>query len=137
MDKPKREVRIITAEAQLEVKGWIEQTFGTESNVDVKERCQRFLEEALEVVQSAGMSRKEADKILTYVYTRPVEPKISTEIGGAFTTLCALSNAVGEDIGESYDVDRAKRWANMDKIRAKQEMKAAKGVGESYVRAVK
>jgi len=124
-------MRIVTEDAQAEVANWIHEAFGGVFNQDVKERSLRFLEEALEVVQSAGLSRADADKILTYVYTRPVEPQVSTEIGGAFTTLCAVASCLQVDIGLAYSVDRNKRWENMDKIRAKQEMKAGKGVGRS------
>lgn len=128
--------KVNTVDAQEEVKNWIHETFGDAFNGDVKERCQRFLEEALEVVQSAGLSRSEADKILTYVYTRPVEPQVSTEIGGAFTTLCAVANSLEVDIGEAYNADKYKRWANIPRIQAKQEAKASVGVGRS-VHAVK
>lgn len=118
-------------DAQQEVKNWIKQAFGDAFNGDIQERCKRFLEESMELVQAAGMSRKDADMILTYVYTRPVEPAISTEVGGAFTTLCGLANSLDIEVTEAFRIDSNKRWDNIEKIREKQEYKASIGVGRS------
>lgn len=117
--------------AQDEIHSWIESTFGKSFTHDIKERCQRFMEEACELVQSAGMSRSDAIDILNYAFNRAKEPDIETEVGGAFTTLCALSTAVNINVFRAYDRDKGKRWRDQERIKGKQERKALIGVGRS------
>jgi len=63
------------------------------------ERCDRFLEEAIELVQAAGCSRERAMEMLNKVYDRP-EGELYQEIGGVSVTLLALTESVGMELDE-------------------------------------
>lgn len=87
-------------------------------------RNHRFLEEALELVQSCGCSASEAHQLVDYVYGRPVgEP--GQEVGGVMITLAALCLANGLDMhaeGER-ELKRISTPEMTAKIRAKQAAK--------------
>ena len=61
---------------QNSVRYWILECFGSEISDYKPERNQRFLEEALELVQSCGMSPEDAHRLVDYVYSRPVGDKV-------------------------------------------------------------
>lgn len=126
-DMAGRETRI----AQDEVYSWINSLWGKEA-AGKKERCRRFLEEALELVQSCDFTRGQAEQILEYVYNRPVEPKVSKEVGGSFSTLLALGNAVDVDVWTAYLADKKHRWENASRIKEKQLQKINDGVSDKY-----
>jgi hypothetical protein len=90
--KGERKVRDARQAAQLK---WAHETFGGIDNHDpctIEERARRFLEEALELVQSLGVSREESSHLLAYVYDRePGEP--FQEFGGTALTLGCLGEA--------------------------------------------
>ena len=68
---------------------------------DRVQRNHRFLEEALELVQSLGCTASEAHQLVDYVFGRPVgEP--TQELGGAIITLHALA-------GQQYGCRRGRR----------------------------
>jgi hypothetical protein len=79
---------------------WAKDCFGYTLAMAVKERNQRFIEEALELVQSLGMSQREALGAVSYVYGRPAgDPR--QEIGGVYNTLAVLCAAHNLDmVGE-------------------------------------
>lgn len=107
---------------QSRVADWMEACFGPEISKDIDERNFRFLEEALELVQSLGCTRHNAMALVDYVYNRPVgEPE--QEVGGVAVTLAALGNAVGIHIQEEADKEEKRCWGIIDKIRAKQRTK--------------
>lgn len=79
-------------EFQDAVRKWTNYTFGEEISNDKTERNHRFLEEALELVQSLKCTKEEAHMLVDYVYARPVgDPH--QELGGVMITLAALVNA--------------------------------------------
>lgn len=89
---------------------------------DKPQRNQRFIEEALELVQANGITKEECLQLVDYVYGRPAgEPK--QEIGGVMTTLATLCFAYEFDMTECGEVELARCWENIDKIRAKQALK--------------
>ena len=89
---------------QYYVNDWMEICFGKNISKDKIERCHRFLEESLELVQSIGCSKADAIKLVDYVFSRPAgEP--SKETGGVMVTLAALCNACMIDIGEQAEVE--------------------------------
>jgi len=107
---------------QDHVKPWMQECFGPEIAADTVERNHRFLEEALELVQSLGCSKAEAVALVDYVYDRPVgEPK--QEVGGVMVTLAALCLANGFDMHSLGDVELERVWGKIDAIRAKQASK--------------
>lgn len=107
---------------QARVTPWLDACFGNAISGDRAERNHRFLEEALELVQSAGCTASDAHQLVHYVFGRPVgEPK--QEVGGVMLTLAALCLANGLDMHEAGDTELARVWTMIDQIRAKQAAK--------------
>ncbi|WP_019998743.1 hypothetical protein [Aureimonas ureilytica] len=103
---------------------WLRQCFPPEAATDNEERCDRFLEEALELVQSCGHRPERAHRLVDYVYGRQIG-ETGQELGGVMVTLAALSNAFGLDIEAeaSRELERVCEPATMERIRAKQAAK--------------
>ena len=96
---------------------WAKRCFGLTLATDIRERNQRFIEEALELVQACGMTRREAWGAVSYVYGRPVGEK-RQEVGGAYTTLAALCAAhnidmVSEGERDLLGIDNEKTTTNI------------------------
>lgn len=107
---------------QAAVHEWMLRCFGVEIAGDKVERNHRFLEEALELVQSAGTTREEALKLVDYVYGRPVG-ELHQEVGGTMVTLAALCQANGISMEISGEVELNRCWGKIEQIRAKQAAK--------------
>ena len=107
---------------QHRVQPWLLQCFGAEIAADTVERNHRFLEEALELVQSTGCTQSEAHQLVDYVFGRPVgEP--AQEVGGVMVTLAALCLANGLDMHNAGEIELARIWTKVEAIRAKQAAK--------------
>lgn len=107
---------------QNRVKPWMDACFGPEISADRTEHNHRFIEEALELVQSTGCTKSEAHQLVEYVYGRDVgEPK--QEVGGVMVTLAALCLAHGYDMHECGETELVRIWTKVEKIRAKQAAK--------------
>lgn len=107
---------------QQRVQPWMMACFGAEISADVVERNHRFLEEALELVQSTGCTAREAHQLVDYVYGRPVG-ETHQEIGGVMVTLAALCLALGQDMHAAGETELTRIWTKVEKIRAKQAAK--------------
>lgn len=107
---------------QRRVDEWLLSCFGFRIARDRTERNHRFLEEALELAQSADCTRSEAHQLVDYVFDRDVG-EIEQEIGGVVNTLAALCLAHGHSMEACGDIELARCWENIDKIRAKQAAK--------------
>jgi hypothetical protein len=107
---------------QQRVQPWMMACFGAEISADVVERNHRFLEEALELVQSTGCTASEAHQLVDYVFGRDVG-ETHQEIGGVMVTLAALCLALGEDMHAAGETELARIWTKVEKIRAKQAAK--------------
>lgn len=105
---------------------WMLACFTPEIATDKVERNHRFLEESLELVQAAGCSKSEALQLVDYVYGRDVG-EINQEVGGVMVTLAALCEAQGVDMEICGDLELARCWENIMKIRAKQAAKPKMG----------
>lgn len=103
---------------QTRVGEWIQHTFGSEVAADKVERNHRFLEEALELAQACGCTRKEAGMLVDYVFGRPVGDA-RQEVGGTMNTLAALCNAHGIDLETEAEGELSRVWSKVDQIRAK------------------
>ncbi len=79
---------------QDSVQAWCVECFGETTASDVVERNWRFLEEAIELVQSLGGSKEDALKLVDYVYGREAGHP-PQEVGGVMITLSALCAARG------------------------------------------
>lgn len=107
---------------QERVAPWMQACFGPEISADKIERNHRFLEEALELVQSTGCTKSEALQLVDYVYNRDIgDPP--QEVGGVMITLAALCLAQGLDMHECGEVELARIWTKVEEIRAKQAAK--------------
>jgi hypothetical protein len=107
---------------QQRVYDWMLICFGEEISKDIVERNHRFLEEALELVQSLGCTKSEAHQLVDYVYDRPIgEPY--QECGGVMITLAALVMAASLNMNECGEIELERIWTKIDKIRVKQASK--------------
>lgn len=115
-----------TPSFQRRVQPWLMECFGELIAGDREERNHRFLEEALELVQSCDCTAEEAHKLVDYVYGRPVGEK-SQEVGGVMVTLAALCLANGLNLYDAAETELARitQPAIMTKIREKQKRKPA------------
>ena len=110
------------ASFQARVQPWMMACFGPEVSGDREERNHRFLEEALELVQACGCTASEAHQLVDYTFARDVgEPR--QETGGVMVTLAALCLANDLDMHEAAEVELARIWTKIEKIRAKQAAK--------------
>lgn len=114
------------------VHSWMTACFGSEKGRNIRERCFRFLEEALELVQSLGITRADALKLVDYVYQR-VEGEPIQEIGGTMVTLAALCQSAQIDLSLAAlcELNRIHDPVIMQKIRDKQVSKNLM-MGESF-----
>lgn len=107
---------------QARVQPWLMACFGEMIAGDREGRNHRFLEEALELVQSCGCTASEAHQLVDYVYGRQVgEP--SQEVGGVMVTLAALCLANGLDMHADAENELARIWTKIEAISAKQAAK--------------
>ena len=112
----------VHAQFQQRVQPWLLACFGAEIAADHVERNHRFLEEALELVQSCGCTASEAHQLVDYVFGRPVgEP--AQEVGGVMVTLAALCLANDQDMHSAGETELARIWGKVEQIRAKQAAK--------------
>jgi hypothetical protein len=107
---------------QARVQPWMMACFGATIAGDREERNHRFLEEALELVQSTGCTAHEAHQLVDYVYGRDTgEPP--QEVGGVMVTLAALCLANDLDMHLCGETELARIWTKVEAIRAKQAAK--------------
>ncbi|ATG47733.1 hypothetical protein [Celeribacter ethanolicus] len=102
------------------VHDWVLTCFGEEIAMDAAERNRRFLEEALELVQSLGASRTFAHELVDYVFSRP-QGDAPQEIGGVMVTLASLCATHGIDLAHEAEkeLSRIESPAIIARIRAK------------------
>jgi hypothetical protein len=110
---------------QARVQPWMRECFGPQISADRSERNDRFIKEALELVQAGGYSADRAHALIDYVFGRPVG-ELHRKVGGVMVTLAALCLANGEDMhvaGET-ELTRILKPEIIAKIRATQASKA-------------
>lgn len=109
---------------QQRVKGWLMDCFSMEVCRDVTERNHRFIEEAIELVQSKGCTASEVHQLVDYVFSRPAGDP-AQEVGGVMVTLSALCSAASIEMEKAAEVELARilRPEVMERIRAKQATK--------------
>ncbi|MGP0171241.1 hypothetical protein ACSVIJ_05085 [Pseudomonas sp. NCHU5208] len=111
---------------QSRVRTWMLECFGMHIAADRNERNHRFLEEALEYVQSCGCTESEALKLMRYVFGRPVGEQ-AQELGGVMVTLAALASAHDLNMHRAGEAElaRIQQPEVMERIRQKQLSKPA------------
>ena len=109
---------------QRRVEPWFRDCFPPHVCDDRLERCDRFIEEAIELVQAAGYSAERAHALVDYTFNRP-QDEINQEVGGVMVTLAALCIAHGIDMhqGGETELARISQPEVIAKIRAKQASK--------------
>lgn len=101
---------------------WVHACFGEMVAGDAEERNYRFLEEAIELVQSCGGTAEDCHQLVDYVFNRPVGES-HQEVGGVMITLAALCEAQGLDMDAGGTDELARVWRKIPEIRAKQATK--------------
>lgn len=111
---------------QGRVNHWVIACFGWTIAADKIERGHRFGEEAIELLQSGGVSKQEVLTLVDYVYGRPVG-EFKQEVGGTMITLAALCEAhkVQMDTEGEKELERINTPEMREKIRAKRATKLA------------
>ena len=120
---------------QERIKPWMQECFGAELAADHRERCDRFLEEAVELVQSCGYPQERAHAVIRWKFDGRAG-QTPQEVGGVMLTLAALCSAYGLDMdacGEA-EMSRVEDPEVIKKIQAKQDRK--RGEIERYMRSV-
>lgn len=107
---------------QHRVLDWMMECFSMEICRDGTERNHRFLEEALELVQSLGCTRSEAHQLVDYTFDRPAGNP-NQELGGVMVTIAALCFPHELDMRAAGETELARAWKKIDVIRAKQAAK--------------
>lgn len=107
------------------VRSWLTKVFGRPALNDVEERALRFGEEALELIQSLGVSQHQAEALVKQVFDKP-EGAPRQELGGTLVTLASLCVVTGMDAEDAYRTEfmRCERPETIEKIRAKHAQKA-------------
>jgi len=119
-----RRARDAVASFQSRVAPWMAACFGDAIASDVVERCDRFVEEAIELTQSLGHSAERAHALVDYVYGRP-KGGPEQEVGGVMVTLAALCLATGCNMHAAGEAELVRIWIKIDQIREKQAAKPA------------
>lgn len=107
---------------QQRVNAWMIACFGVEIAADSVERNHRFLEEALELVQSLGCTENEAHQLVAYVFSRAAGVP-HQELGGVMVTAAALATPAMLDLSRAAEDELARVWTKVTQIRAKQAAK--------------
>lgn len=115
---------MIRADFPSRILDWCIKCFGAEIAMNKSIRNFRFLEEALELVQSLGLRKEQAHQLVEYVFSRPVGVP-HQEMGGTVVTLYALANANDLDVATAgwEELERINMPQVVEKIRAKQKKK--------------
>jgi hypothetical protein len=109
---------------QENISKWIITCFGEEIANDKIERCFRFAEESMELVQSLGVTKEQMFELVNYTFSRPLgEPH--QEVGGVMVTLSALCSATDLNLETCADDEYQRILTKIDKIRAKHFSKPA------------
>lgn len=101
---------------------WMFECFGPAIAADKIERADRFVEEALELVQSVGYPAERIIALIDYVYARPIGEPVQ-ETGGVMVTLASFCLAHGIDLDKAAHTELARVWTKIAAIRAKQASK--------------
>lgn len=97
---------------------WAVSCFSYPDATNYHERACRFIEEALELVQSLGVRKDEIYALTSYVYNRP-SGNPHKEAGDVLLTLAILSSAISLSLEDAGVQALDNCWANFDRIRAK------------------
>lgn len=104
------------------VSQWARMCFGDEAVENKRERCNRFIEEALELCQALDMPKEDALALVEYVYGRP-KGEAHQEMGGVMLTLALLSKVSDVNMNLAGEDELRRVWSKIEIIRRKQANK--------------
>jgi len=109
------------------VLNWVNDTYGP-AWLNVGERCCRFIEEAIELVQAVGLPKEMVLKLVDRCYNKE-KGEIQQELGGASVTLLSLAESLGlsREGCEGIEFENCLK-ADNDKFRAKHLKKQEAGL---------
>lgn len=114
---------------QIKAVAWCKDMFGDQVTYNTRERALRFLEEAIELAQAAGLDQADVQGLADYVMSRPKgEP--AQEVGGVMLTLYTLCAALDVDADQAFTCEMNRVWAPgfKAKLLKRQAEKLAAGV---------
>ncbi len=111
-----------TTPLQDRVAKWVVDCFGKTAADDIAIRCDRFMEEATELVQSLGHSVGSTHAVVDYVFDRPAG-EVHQEVGGTMLTLAALCTAASVDLAGAAETELARAIRKTGAIRIKNAAK--------------
>lgn len=117
---------------QQHVTDWALGCFGATIVGDRRERSFRFIEEAIELVQSSGLTKEEVHQMVDHVFSRPVG-KLDQEVGGVQVTLGVFCTSHQIDLEDASRVELNRIWEKMEQIRGKQLEKPLRGKSATQV----
>lgn len=118
----KNESNAVGLSFQNRVNEGMQVCFGAEISKDKVERNHRFIEEALELVQSLGATKSECHQLVDYVFDRNIGEPVQ-EAGGVMVTLAALCLSQNMNMDEAGELELKRIWTKVDAIREKQAAK--------------
>lgn len=121
---------------QRRVRKWLLKCFSVKVATNQVERNHRFLEEALELVQSLGCTKQEALVLVDYVFDREAGDPVQ-ECGGVMVTLAALcfANKIEMETSGEVELLRISDPEVMKKIQKKQAAKPKFDLPAQYAHA--
>jgi len=109
---------------QSRVVPWLKHCFGEEIAADRVERNPRFLEESLELVQAEGVTAEQAHYWVAEAYKKEaLSPQPALSVGNVMVNLAVLCRSLGLCMHENADIELARIWTKVEKIRHKQKTK--------------
>lgn len=106
---------------QQRIISWLGRTYG-QKTLEKEERCLRYAEESMELLQAAGVDRETLLKIVDHVYSRP-KGDVDQEVTGSYITLVGMCHAHGIDLHRSVDRELDRVEQIKDACRTKHDSK--------------
>lgn len=119
------------ADFQAQIVDTLAGVFGRENLTNPNERLKRFLEEALELVRTGGLSPQEIGAVVAYELGRSTGPDLDQEFGGAAVTLYALAAAFQRNLTRCALVEIDRVRMNRERCRQKHAAKPESVVSTS------
>lgn len=107
---------------QSKVWDWGKACFGEIRFNNKATRGYRFIEEALELVQSTGITKGQVQQLVDYVFERPAGVPFQ-EFGGVALTLCSMASVNHFILEDCATVELQRCWDRIEKIREKENAK--------------
>lgn len=126
------DIKGLRTQRQSAILQWANATLGEATASNTGERIRRFVEEAIELVQAAGLDKQALHNIIDHIYAKPAV-QMAQEIGQVGVSLLGLS----EHLGIPADDEERKEFDHIQSLpsdywQARQNAKAGKGLGWAW-----